>query len=224
MVTEGLWEQIRVDHGTEFALISTIQCHLAGYRRHISHAPLLQTSSRQNLRVERLWVEVNQRINYPIKGVLVQMESAGEIDMSDYMTKFGVSWTMIRVIQPAVRNFVAAWNEHRIPGCMGGIPNLLAQRANQITRLDPLSIPTTSFAIALHEQLGGQLTRKSSFGRDPLAGHPQLASLRERDFSFRHPSMEEIMQCVLHGDSSVFKQAIMHFIELTRSYSTTVQP
>ena len=126
--------------------------------RHVSHAQFLRTSSR---RVERLWVEVNQRINYPIKGVLVQMESAGEIEMSDYMTKFGVSWTTIRVIQTAVRNFVAAWNEHRLPGCMGGIPNLLAQRANQTTRLDPLSIPTTSFAIALHEQLGGQLTRES---------------------------------------------------------------
>ena len=145
-------------------------------------------------------------------------------DGNGTLTKFGVSWTTIRVIQTAVRNFVAAWNEHRLPGCMGGIPNLLAQRANQTTRLDPLSIPTTSFAIALHEQLGGQLTRESSFGRDPLAGHPQLASLRERDFSFRHPSMEEIMQCVLHGDSAVFKQAIMHFIELTRSYSTLVQP
>ena len=62
LVTEGLWEQIMVDHGTEFALISTIQYHLARYRLHHNHAPFLRTSSCQNLRVERLWVEVNQRV------------------------------------------------------------------------------------------------------------------------------------------------------------------
>lgn len=139
------------------------------------------------------------------------MESAGDIDTSDDMTKFCVSWTTMRVIQPAVRNFILAWNKHRLPSCMGGIPNLLAQRANQTTRLDPLNIPTTSFAIDLHGQLGSQLTMQSSFGRDPLAG-PSFSS------------MEEIMECVLHEDTTVFKQAIMHFIELSRSYSSLVQP
>ena len=30
-----------------------------------------------------MWPEVNQRINYPVKRVLVEMESNGEIDMAD---------------------------------------------------------------------------------------------------------------------------------------------
>ena len=29
--TEGLWQQVQVDHGTEFCLINTVQQHLAGH-------------------------------------------------------------------------------------------------------------------------------------------------------------------------------------------------
>ena len=54
LVTEGLWDQIRVDHETEFALVFTIQTHLACFRRHSSRQPVLRTSSSHNLRVERL--------------------------------------------------------------------------------------------------------------------------------------------------------------------------
>ena len=90
----------------------------------------MRTSSRHNLRVERLWVEVNQRVNYPIKRVIVVMESTGEIDMGNDVIKFCISWTTINVIQPAIRNFIAAWNDHRLPGCRGGIPNILARRTN----------------------------------------------------------------------------------------------
>ena len=41
LATEGLWDQVRVDHGTEFALVATVQTHLACYRQHSSRPPLL---------------------------------------------------------------------------------------------------------------------------------------------------------------------------------------
>lgn len=53
-----------------------------------------------------MWPEVNSRINYPIKRVLVRMESSGEINMSDPTVKFCVSRTTITVIGHAVTNFV----------------------------------------------------------------------------------------------------------------------
>ena len=223
LLTKGLWDQIRVDHSSKFALVSTTQQHLAGYHHQQSRPPLLQSSSRQNLRVERLWVEVNQRINYPIKRVLVEMESQGEIDMTDDLTKFCVSWTTIHTIEPAVKNFIAAWNDHRLPGCRGSIPSILARRNNQTTHLDSSTILTTTDAISLHEQLGGHLTRESQFGCDPLASYPNLSQLRERDFHSRYPNIEELMECVLGGNLAVFKQALIDFIELTRSFSSLVQ-
>lgn len=147
------------------------------------------------------------------------MEAAGEMDITDNLVKFCVSWTTIRTVEPAVKNFIAAWNDHHLPGCRGGVPNVLASRTNQTTQLDPAIIPTTANAVALHEQLGCQLTRESQFGYDPLISYPHLSRLRERDFYLRHPSMEEVMECVLHGNTAVFKQAIKDFIELTRSFS-----
>ena len=223
LATEGLWDQIRVDHGTEFALVATVQTHLAGYRHHSSRPPILRTSSSHNLRVERLWVEINQRVNYPVKQALVTMESAGEINMGDRITRFCVSWTTINVVRSAANNFVAAWNEHRLPGRTGGIPNILGRRTNQTVKLNPALIPDTHSAVQLHEGSGCQLTRESPFGSDPLAHHPRLSALRERDYMAKHPNLEDIMQSVLHGNPYPFKvDFFTDFVQLTRSYSGVI--
>jgi len=42
-----LWQQVRVDHGTEFTLVLTVQ-HLAGLRLWQDRLPALQSTSRQN--------------------------------------------------------------------------------------------------------------------------------------------------------------------------------
>ena len=43
--TEGLWQQVRVDHGTEFCLITTVQQHLAGHWIRQTRHPVLQSTS-----------------------------------------------------------------------------------------------------------------------------------------------------------------------------------
>ena len=67
-------DQARTDCGTEFVLIATIQQYLASHRVHQEWVPVLQITSRHNHRVERIWPEVNARINYPVKALLVRME------------------------------------------------------------------------------------------------------------------------------------------------------
>lgn len=47
--------------------------------------------------IERLWVEVNTRVNYPVKKVLIEMENAGDINMGDDLHKYCVSWFSIKV-------------------------------------------------------------------------------------------------------------------------------
>ena len=216
----GLWQQVRVDHGTEFALVLTVQQHLADHRLWQDRHPALQSTSRQNHRVERLWPEVNQRINYPVKRVLVQMEGDDEIDMSNDTIKFCVSWTTINVIETATKTFISSWNEHRIPGNRGGIPNVLASRSSQVAHLRV--VPTTAEVIHLHCRQGRRLTDEHGFGRDPLEGHQSLQQLRERDFFQRFPSMELVFQDVLHHGGNLCKDAVQFFIHLTISFSELV--
>ena len=217
----GLWQQVRVDHRTEFVLVLKAQQHLSHLRQWQDRLPALQSTSCQNHRVERMWPEVNQRINYPVKRVLVEMESNGEIDMADPIVKFCVSWTTITVIQPAVLTFVNAWNSHTIPG--GGVPNVLASHTVQLTRLLPSAVPTTSNIVQLHQMQGGTLTEEHVFGTDPLDSHPELQDLRERDFFQMYPSMEVLFQDVLHSNGSIFRSAMHYFKSLTISFCSLIE-
>ena len=48
----------------------------------------------QNHMIERIWVEVNTRVNYPIKTILIRLEDSGEIDMDNPIHRFCTSWYM----------------------------------------------------------------------------------------------------------------------------------
>ena len=219
LFSHGIWNQLRTDHGTEFALVSTVQQYLSSHRLNQRPSPVLQTTSRENLRAERLWPEVNSRINYPIKAVLVRMETEELIDMRDSLHKFSVSWITIRLAASPVAAFVNAWNSHTIPGRRGGIPDVLAARAYQISLLTPSQVPSVHEAVQLHESTNRRLTRESMYGVDPLAMHPALQQLRERDFFHSYPSMEVIFSDILHGNGEIFQAAILFFITLCLRFS-----
>ena len=132
----GIWDQVCVDHGMEWILTLFVQEQLAHLRRNISRPPHLQTSSKQvvtvpnffrpldwkdvltfqNHCVERMWVEINGRVNYPIKACLIEMQERNEINMDSEHVKFCVSWFTIRVSNMGTTLAVQAWNAHPIPG------------------------------------------------------------------------------------------------------------
>ena len=62
-----------------------------------------------------MWVEINNRVNYPVKDALVKMVEQQMIDLEDSATQFPVSWVSMRVCQVGVSAAVGAWNQHRIP-------------------------------------------------------------------------------------------------------------
>ena len=222
LISEGMWQQVRVDHGTEFCLLIAIQQHLANMQpqqnRHLWY-PVMQSTSTHNHRVERLWVEVNRRVNYPIKRILVALEANGIIDLSSNVIKFCVSYSTIKVLAEALLLLVQSWNNHRIPGASGGVPNVLASSRNNITSIPRCQISTTDQAIHLFTNNGGHLTPESSFGQDPLQKFPPLQKLRERDFCNRFPSTAHVFENVIHSDGSVFVDYLQFFIELTQRYS-----
>ena len=72
--------------------------------------------SPQNHTIERLWVEVNARINYPIKCVLIKLVEDEHISMDNSTHQYGVSWLTIHIANIGIKLFVSSWNSHRIPG------------------------------------------------------------------------------------------------------------
>ena len=66
--------------------------------------------------VERIWVEVSGRINYPIKAILIEMQENDDFNLEHDDVKFCFSWYSIQVSQVGTKKFVAAWNEHQIQG------------------------------------------------------------------------------------------------------------
>ena len=87
----GVWDQVRVDHGNEFMLMLYLQHKIQDLRFNKNRLPFVQTTSRmvnifikikhpsnikkkiflKNRVVERTWHEINQRVNYQIKELLV---------------------------------------------------------------------------------------------------------------------------------------------------------
>ena len=96
LLKEGLWVQVKV----EFSFMLSVQQGLEGFRVRV---PFLQTVSRENHRVERIWPEVNQRINYPLKHLLIQMEANQIIDMRHETVKSCVSCVTILICDLIMR-------------------------------------------------------------------------------------------------------------------------
>ena len=70
----------------------------------------------QNHIVERMWSEVNSRVNYPIKAVLIEMVDNEEISLDNSLHLFCISWFTIKVAFVGANLFVNSWNHHSIPG------------------------------------------------------------------------------------------------------------
>ena len=83
-------------------------------------------------------MEVNARVNYPIKNALRDMEQRGVIDMELEDTKFYVSSITLRVATVGMQRTVDAWNHHPIPGVYGSLKvTLQATTSPLLTFLSP---------------------------------------------------------------------------------------
>ncbi|ELU08235.1 hypothetical protein CAPTEDRAFT_101619, partial [Capitella teleta] len=114
--THGMWDTVRVDHGREFYLTLFMQGKNEHLRLNRQRSAYIQTPSRSNLRVERLWPEVNNRVNYPIKAALVSMVDNEALDMQDDLHRFCCSDLTVQTCRVGMQRCIPAWNEHHITG------------------------------------------------------------------------------------------------------------
>ena len=61
-------------------------------------------------------MELNSRVNYPVKSTLIDMAEHGDIDMDNPLHKFCISWFSIHVTTVGIKLMIKAWNSHPIPG------------------------------------------------------------------------------------------------------------
>jgi hypothetical protein len=167
--------------------------------------------------VERIWVEINKRVNYPIKNALISMENEGLIATEcqrDPVDCFCVSWVTLQVAHEGVQLAIAAWNSHSVPG--KGVPNQRMLIENYLNPLDPSLVPSVSEAISTYQSMGGRLTLFSNFGQDPLKELRNKCETRLDAFRSRYSDFKPIFHTVCNGDHTLFRGALLFFIDITK--------
>ncbi|CAL9696616.1 unnamed protein product [Knipowitschia caucasica] len=216
VATHGMWDQVRVDHGKEFYLCLYMQEILSKYRFNVSRQPYAQTTSTKNLRVERIWPEVNNRVNYPLKAALVHLVDQETLDMQDDRIKFCVSNLTCLLSQIGLQRVVNAWNAHRIPG--RGVPNDLASGGSSAKIAQDL-LPSASVAAAHYEQdLGSSLTTESVFGVDPFQNEMDRIHAEE-DFRVAYPDLSVIVDNVANFEYTDFNEALFCLLHATERHA-----
>ncbi len=63
-------------------------------------------------------MEVNNRVNYPLKRALIELEGSSIINMECPMNAFCVSSLIMELCQVGLQRHITSWNNHRIPGTL----------------------------------------------------------------------------------------------------------
>ncbi|XP_057293869.1 uncharacterized protein LOC130622420 [Hydractinia symbiolongicarpus] len=217
LTTYCMFDQVRVDHGREFFLMLGMQEYLANIRGDQLSLPYQQTESKRNLPIERFWVEVNGRVNYPIKSILVDMDNSLIIDMDNNIHKFCVSFVTCKVANFGLQTLVRAWNCHPIPG--RGVPLNIKEMTTRYPPVQQSNVPDTATAMQIYNQTyQGRISEPNQFGDDPLKDHPQFLANRNREFN-EICNIEQIYNDVVNENDRSFRHAVHCFIDITERYN-----
>ena len=171
--------------------------------------------------VERFWVEINSRVNYPIKQVIIAMQARDEIDLDSPIHTFCISWYTQRVAHVGTSMAVHSWNAHPIPGPHKGVPADRMCENDQTSKIPLPPLPTLADAVSQFEQLGGSLTPLPQFGEDPLHGKSELMDLRNAEFTRKYPDFNNIFHQLVYGDDTLFVNGLQYFISISIRLGST---
>ena len=91
---------------------------------------------------------------------------------------------------------------------------------NQTIFIDPQLVKDPCTILEEYTSLGGNITRFSLFGQNPLKDQPSLATKRDGIFFERYPSFEPFFHSAVNGDFSLFKEGLSFLIYVTTNLSS----
>ena len=95
------------------------------------------------------------------------------------------------------------------------IPNKVMRTSNRIARVDIRHLPRSHQAVRMYHEEGGRISDEKYFGKDPILTDSTKSSIRTQAFSERFPSFDVIFQGLLNGNPTLFKNAILFYIDVT---------
>ena len=91
---------------------------------------------------------------------------------------------------------------------MGCIPIENIRLSQENTRLNEVFVASISEAVKMYKELGGNLSRDSSFGWNPLVMNKETYEHRLRSFLANQPTGEAIFAGIVHGYNKTLKISI----------------
>ena len=213
----GAWNQLRIDHGKEFVLTIFVQELIEIYHYSCNKTPWKPTALTDNYVVERFWVKVNSRVNYPIKKILSKIIDEYDYDLNDPIIKHSLSFIYCNLARGPFQHHVQSWNYHRVPGPDDCIPIQNMEMINKIPPLNLSFLPSTDEVVRMYECMGGQLTRMSAFGEDPLKDIYHAYESRKALLDRNQPGWGEQFSHAVLGRHDAVQKGLEKYINLTLS-------
>ena len=94
-------------------------------------------------------------------------------------------------------------------------------RDNRARKIPQSLLPSTDQAVQLYRGNGGRLTDPAPFGSDPLASNHDRQHIRDQAFRERFPSFDFVFHRLVNGDSSLFRQALLFYIDITKRLASS---
>ena len=90
---------------------------------------------------------------------------------------------------------------------------------NRVKVIDPSLIPSVTDAVKEYQQAGGHLRDPHQVGSDPLCVMKQ--EIRKQAFSERYTSFQAIFSALVNKDSTMFRNALIFYIDVTYCLSSS---
>ena len=106
-----------------------------------------------------------------------------------------------------------------MPGSRGCVPLDCMEQTSRTSHPPDNLIPDVVTAVNLFEGHGGNLTRISEFGVDPLAFNIDFFQQREITFQQNSPSPQEVFSSVVHGKTDLLRHCLVTFFDINLQFS-----